>query len=215
MLVSILNLVVTVGGGAGIASAPISKWWAFVPLGILLLVVAPYKLWKRKRDQLIELTNKKLIVELEKNPEVAQPGYFLHLIVRNPNSKPIKNCYGQLKSFEPNRNNRPYSTLGLPWSHRTTREMERYTIPSNANGLLDFIVTDRKVISIFTLSPEEGKREYYYPEPPGIYRVEVRVGSETESFAPTEISVEIKLDKSGNFQSREIKQNERGKTSLE
>jgi len=33
------------------------------------LVVAPYRLWKQKRDKLIELTTPKLIVELEKEAE--------------------------------------------------------------------------------------------------------------------------------------------------
>jgi len=115
-------------------------------------------------------------------------------------------------SFEPNKNNRPYSTFRLPWSHRTTtREIEKYTLPgNNASGLLDFIVTDGKTLSINTLSPEEGKREYCLPEPPGSYRVEVQVGSDTELFAPTPISIEIKLDKSGSLRFGKISQNEQG-----
>lgn len=173
----------------------IAQWvWLLYLLVIPIIIVfgiAPYKLWRQQKDTLVRLTTERLEVEIEKQPESAPSGHWWHLIVSNPNSIPIESCYGQLKSFEPNKNGRPYPPLRLPWSSLVTREMERYTIPAKGSGILDFVVITEQYLSVVALSIEEGKRIFFNYEPPGTYEAEIQVGSEKEDFKPTKIKLKM------------------------
>lgn len=158
---------------------------------VLIFSVAPYKLWKRANDRVIELTTKKLEVKFERQAEPHPPRFWWHFIVRNPNSIPIEDCYGQLLSFIPNKNNSPYQGLRLPWSSWTTRDMEKYTIPGRASGRLDFIVTSDEHLVIVGLSTEEAKRTFLQAEPLGEYMAEIQVGSHKQAFEPTKVKMRI------------------------
>lgn len=164
---------------------------AVVPIIVMLIFVAPYKLWKEKADMVAKLTTKRLEVDIEERPEETDTTSWWHLIVRNPSSSPIKSCYGQLISFEPNKHNKPYRGLRLPWSSWVTRERERYTIPGNASSTLDFVAALPRYFSIVALSTEEGKATFFNLEGPGTYKVELQVGSEEEDFLATKIKARI------------------------
>jgi hypothetical protein len=166
---------------------------AVVPIVITLVFIAPYKLWKEKADVVKRMTTKRLKVEVEKKPEPepAENKNWWHLIVRNTSKKSIKGCYGQVVSFEPNLGNRSYRGLRLPWSLWVTRERERYTIPGNTSGNLDFVVASPDYFSVIALSEEAGKAKFPYLEGHGTYKVEIQVGSEQEDFPATKIKVRI------------------------
>ena len=193
-----LTVVMIFLGLLGIGGIALATWQnqiivliAVVPVGVMLLFVAPYKLWKEKANMVRELTTKRLEVDIDERTEETDTTSWWHLIVRNPSSIPIESCYGQIVSFEPNNNNKPYLGVKLPWTSWLTREMERYTIPANANGILDFVVAVPRFFSVVTLSPQEGKRTFFNYEPPGTYEVGIQIGSEKEAFPPTKIKFKI------------------------
>ena len=161
-----------------------------IPIFVFLLI-APYKLWKKKADMVTKLTTKRLEVDIEERPEETDTTSWWHLIVRNPSSAPIESCYGQLLSFEPNESNKPYQGLRLPWSSWVTKEMERFTIPANASGTLDFVAAVPRYFSVVALSVQEGRRTFFNYEPPGTYKVHIQIGSEKEAFSPTKLKIKI------------------------
>jgi len=186
---AVIGLLGVTGGIAGIVKGSSLIYLLAVPF-VLVLLIAPYKLWKQEKDKVKELTTKRLEVNVEEQPEDARGTLWWHIIVRNPSSIPIESCYGQLVSFEPNKSNKPYRGLRLPWSSWVTKEMERYTIPGNASGILDFVVALPRYFSIVALFTE-GKRTFFNYEEPGTYEAEIQVGSEKEAFLTTKIKVKI------------------------
>lgn len=203
-----LTLFVYVTTGLGVTGAISQLNWLVYLLAIpifIFLLAAPYKLWKKANERVIELTTKKLEVEFERQAEPHPPEFWWHFIIRNPNSIPIEDCYGQLLSFIPNKNNSPYEGFTLPWSSWTTRDMEKYTIPGKASGRLDFIMTSPNHLFIVGLSTEEAKRTFLQGEPLGEYMAEIQVGSQRQGFEPTKvkmrivfsggINLEVKMDK--------------------
>ncbi len=70
MIASALFILVSIGGVIG--AFLVKEWWIFlIPLGILIIFLAPYKLWRNERDKLNEYERKlkpKLATFIEPNP---------------------------------------------------------------------------------------------------------------------------------------------------
>jgi len=212
MLTFLFALIVISGLTGGIfAAINVDNYWFIVagcvPVLLLTLLVAPYKLWKEKVNTVTKLTTKRLEVEVEKEPEHAQNGIWWHLIVRNPSNVPIEGCYGQLLSFIPNKNKKPYQAINLPWSSLGGIYTQTITIPGKGYKYLDVAMTNGNYLYIVTLSPDPRLRGTPYPETDGIYRAKVKVGSEKEASEATEIKLKI-VFKDGNLHIEKDKSND-------
>lgn len=215
---SIVSFFTTIGFAIGTQYAPLSEGamnvlpWA-IPLTVFLALFIPsairepYRKYREKAEELDKLTAKRLEIEVEKQPEHVGGTFWGHLIVHNPSSVPIKDCYGELLSFTPNRSNRPYQGVHLPWSSYSSVDTQTCTIGCYGRALLDIAMTDSNYLYITTLSPDAGRRGVPFPEPPGTYIAEIQVGSTAESFLPTKVRLKIVL-RGGNLRMKGYKRKE-------
>jgi hypothetical protein len=181
-----------------------SSQWLFGVVSALIfdvIVIIPTKIGMKY----IRITTPKLSVELENKPKNNNNQIWWHLIVSNPSNIPIQNCYGQVISFVPNVHNYPYAGMNLAWSSFGSTNTKTVSIPGKSVKLLDVVMTDHSNIYIVGLSPQQAIRGTYFPESAGTYKVEVQVGSESESFEPTIIKIEMILDNRGNLDVKEAK----------
>ncbi len=211
MIVTFVNWGLSIGLGAWLKSQPITDWIAIIPFGVLLLFVAPYKLWKRHEDKLHELTTPRLRLEiLQSDPEINEREIWWHLAVHNDSLEPIEGCYAKVKSFEPNTNKRPYEATHLPWASGGGTETRTTTIPGECSESVDVVMADRKTRMLYIPIPsaEARKREKKYPEPPGSYEIEIQVGSEKQTFKSSSIRLTIELKETGELYVKEVERNE-------
>jgi hypothetical protein len=177
----------------------------FLPLVLLLLFVAPYKVWKNDNNKLMDLITPRLEVEVE-SPEVeilpdGEVAYWWHLIVRNPTGTKISGCYCKLVSCRsqtklnvemPKRGIRyPWSTLGGSSLSRTT-----CNIGSSSFDVVDIAVCQPDEPNSFytpILGIDQYKRYLKFPLPPGTYWLDIEVGSDDLDFQPTLRNIEFQF----------------------
>ena len=205
-IIPVLSYIFSLVGLTGIVSAiwESNYIWltAVVPILVMIIFVAPYKIWRKTNDELIQITTKRFELSLPppnkvegKHPfggEWSQEWYRIK--VHNPTALPISGCYGKLFEFT---SKLPYSNLpspGLmfPWSSFSS--VGRLAkIASNDSDYLDIFAFDGKFISIVILDPNTGKRDLsqcacLIDE----YDLIVQVGSQDEAFSPTYALIRIK-----------------------
>ncbi len=183
----------------------ISQWIIALALSAILLlitlVIAPYRLWKQKKDILDDLTTHRLDVELGepyRAPENVWSPLFQRLKVINPTGKPIGGCYGDLVSLkpilpepsdEPSKvtkeyaeellsKNIPPSGHQYPWSWTKGRLIE--TIPGNHGHGHLYILSHRDHANKFTTPTEDG--EAFGVVGVGDYELIIEVGSREHAF---------------------------------
>ena len=99
----LLTFIGLAGIGAAIGTTNLFWLIALAPLGILLLLVAPYDVWKEEnkakehhRTVIHDLTTPQLVVT-QGLYNVHQQGYFFYTLeVTNPSGVPIPGVYGDL-----------------------------------------------------------------------------------------------------------------------
>ena len=170
----------------------------FLVLFVRSLIREPYRKYREKAEELEKFTKKRLKIEVIKEPQLVElrkkTYWWAHLTVHNPCANPIQDCYAELLSFTPNKNNRPYQGIHLPWSSYSSGSVtQTLAIGGRGCAILDVAVTNGINLYIPTLSPEAGRRDLPFAEPPGEYIAEIQVGSKVESFLPTRIALRIVL----------------------
>jgi len=211
--IPLISLVATVGGLGGLVSL-LHKginygWITLIPLGILILFIAPYWVWKSDNDKLKDLTTLRLKVEVEPEETSVLPdgevSYWRHLIVRNPTGKRISGCYCKIVDFRSNTEvslELPKRGIRYPWSTRGGPALNRTTvdIAGGSFDIADIAVCKSNEPNEFRTpipSHDQYRRCLEYPLPPGTYEVDIEVGSDSLDFKPTLITLAIKF--SGGF----------------
>jgi hypothetical protein len=209
-MLTIIYYILTISGisiGSVIAGKSGEYWFivaGFLPIIILTIFIAPYKISKQKEDKLIELTTKKLYAELEEYPEITDEHTWWHLIVRNPSSIPIKGCYGKIISFNPNPQNKPYTSFYLPWTSYSGATTPGITIPGKGNNVLDFVMSNTGGLWPFCFFMKDSWiRGTPYKENVGEYNIEIQIGSLEEILEPLIIKLVVVLDNKGNLNVKE------------
>lgn len=173
---------------------------ALLPLFIVTVFYAPYRIWKIDNDELKELTTPRLEVEIEPNIQPSDGTLWRHLRVNNPTGKTISGCYGVLRSFltkETMTRNimLPRQGINYAWSTRHAQKGTLINIPGN-NGfkLLDIIACGGGgTFETPTLGSDGWTRYRQFPLPKGNYEAEIEVGSEIVNFPPTSIRISIEF----------------------
>lgn len=204
-VVTLVLVVVSLLGATGFV-AGIIKWGSLVYLLIIPLffvfVVAPYKLWKQKSDELTRLTNKRLKASVSP-PDITfkegiQDLVWYHLRVDNPTAQNIKDCFGKLLHSSTQENvgyTLPHSGIRYPWSTYGGPSCLTRNIPSQGHDLLDIAVYDGNYLYTPVLARDGFTRNLLFPLPEGSYEVTIQVGSETEDFQPNIVKVKIDFPK--------------------
>lgn len=202
---SIISYLVSIGGGVGAASAKL--WWIYlIPLGILIVFIAPYKVWRKVSDDFEEITKKRLEISLldpvlRQHKDDTRGEWFLEwykLQVCNPTALPITNCYGRLIKFTPKLPwpNSPYLNLPtpgimFPWSSYSARG-KLATIGSHDFDSLDILVFDGSRLSVVVLNDASGQRDLgQFALLPDEYELVVQVGSQSEAFSPSDVILKV------------------------
>ena len=210
MIESALSILVSVGGVIG---AFLSKeWWvSLIPLGILVIFVAPYNLWRSAYDDLVKLKEKRLAVDVV--PQIGdsrQGEIWRQLRVTNPGVEPIDGCYGLLVEFRSedaqNQDMCPPSGFYYPWASYGGRGKETKIAGSDGFDLLDIAAFNYSEAQykdkLWTpeLSADGYNRVQRYPLPPGTYHARIQVGSKSTAFRPTEIVLKLRYSGGANLE---------------
>lgn len=207
---SALSMLASIGGVIGAFWA--KEWWiSLVPLGILILLVAPYQLWKNAHDDLVRLTQKRLGVDIEPQIGDCKKGaIWRHLRVSNLGVEPIDGCYGLLMEFRSedtqNQNMCPPPGFYYPWSSYGGRGKETKIAGSNGFDKLDIAVFNyaeaeyKDKLWTPELSADGYNRTTMYPLPAGTYYARIQVGSKSIAFKPTEIALRLMYSGGANLQ---------------
>lgn len=182
----------TIGGisGASFLSDGTRFWWlTLVPLGVLILFIAPYRVWKNTSDRLTTLTTKRLVVEV-KVPDTSGGGKFWrHLRVANNTGQAITGCYGELaadaRALTPISSGvvLPKECVRYHWTTRQHSHTGIVKIGAHSPSFLDIAFTDGEDATVFFTPLYDGTGSY--PLPKGSYEMIIRVGSVDEHFPPT------------------------------
>lgn len=198
---SALSMVVSIGGVIGAFVA--KEWWiSLIPLTILIVFVAPYKLWRGAHDDLVRLTEKRLGVDIE--PQMGDPkrgAIWRHLRVTNLGVEAIDDCYGLLLEFrsEDAKNESMWPPAGFyyPWSSHGGRVKETSIAGNNGFDKLDIAVFNyleaeyKDRLWTPELSADRYNRTMMYPLPVGTYYAKIRVGSKSADFKPTDVKLKL------------------------
>ena len=208
---SLLTLIGLAGIGAAIRTTNLFWLIALVPFGILLLLVAPYRMWKEENKAkehlgtvIQGLTTPQLIVT-QGLYNVQQQGYFFYTLeVTNPTGIPIPGVYGDLTHarviFESQetkiwavnnptqvtRSGLPPDSHKYPWSW--TKGSRTETIPPKGSRHLYVLARQEGSVS-FSIPTEDGPAYQCYL--PGEIEFLIAIGSEVQSFPPTKVRVVI------------------------
>jgi hypothetical protein len=194
--IPIINYILSVLGIKGIFSVITESnylWlWAVVPIFIMIVIIAPYKIWKSIRDELSRITTKKLDVEISPLPESSAGQIWGHLIVHNRTAKSIHACYGKLIDWQPKPCQYPYSAVRFAWSTHGGSQREVKTIGAKSKDYLDIIVVTANGLHIPKVSQDGITTNLQFMLPFGDYEATIQVGSEEDDFPPTNIRLKIK-----------------------
>ena len=201
IMTTIASYIVTLGGSLGAYFA--DRWWlALLPIGLLIIFIAPYRIWESTDNNLQLLIKPRLDVEVELSSKTNLANWK-HLIVRNPTGKAIQGCYGLLVDFRcksPLDLNSELPSIGIryPWSTRAGCSLGRTTcnIGSNSFDVLDIAACKENDPDHFytpILSGDQYTRYMEFPLPIGVYELDIIVGSDTIDFQPTKKTFEIKF----------------------
>jgi hypothetical protein len=205
IMMSIISYLVSIGGGIGAAFAKL--WWiSLIPLGILILFVAPYKVWRKLSDEFEKITKKRLEISLttpvlrqykdDIKGEWSQEWYKLQ--VHNPTALPITDCYGKLVRFtsklpwpDSPYMNMPTPGIMFPWSSYSARG-KLATIGSHDFDSLDVLVFDGEILSVVVLDDASGKRDLtQFNLLPDEYELVIQLGSQSEAFPPSDVILKV------------------------
>ena len=168
----------------GITGASFGYIWAFAPLLLMVLVIAPVAIWKKDRKELEGLKQPILVVSVKPKP-CNEETPFHHLEVKNPTGCGIKLCYGKVQRAYCIRSSQelPVQGIMLSWSTRHGYSGVLTTIAPDSSKFLDFVeIADYRFFHI----PCEGlNRGAWYRFDENDYEVDIEVGSEDANFKPT------------------------------
>src|SRR4030042_313921 len=181
-------------------------WLTFLPLILLLLFIAPYKVWKNDNNKLMDLTTPRLKVELESPEEMettpdGETNYWHHLRISNPTGEAIIGCYCRIVNFRSKTKvnaTLPQPGIRYPWSTRGGSHLSRTTciIGSQGFDIVDIAMCEHNEPDLF-YTPVPGRGQYVrhprFPLPPGIYEVDIQVGSDNLNFQPTLKTLEFQF----------------------
>jgi hypothetical protein len=174
------------GAASFIKSGPV--WLTLAPIAILVMLVvliAPYQLWKRESGRANKAENKL-------KPRISAVGLIVGeeddigresiacVRVTNLGSEPIRNCTGYLKAVFKNYDGRlekdNYTpSLYFPWSRRHDSKGNR-ELTFNGEADLDIVIFTRTFSGgprLATLSDEKPSNWYWLEEPSYVYDIEI------------------------------------------
>jgi hypothetical protein len=210
MIRSALSILASIGGVIGAFIA--KEWWiSLIPLSILIIFIAPYKLWKSAHDDLIKLTEKRLKVDIEPQTGDSKKGaIWRQLRVTNVGVQPIDGCYGLLMEFKSEdkqkQNICPPPGFYYPWSSYGGRGKESKIAGNNGFDKLDIAVFNyldaqyKDKLWTPELSADGYNRTTMYPLTAGTYYAKIQVGSKSTAFQPTEIILKLIYSGGANLQ---------------
>ncbi len=202
MITSVLSFLVSIGGVIGAFLT--KEWWIFlVPLGMFILFIAPYKLWKAQHDELTKMKEKRLVVSLSDNYRPRDGSDWLRLRVDNPSGVSIKGCYGKLSYYTmlvsvegiskkatdistgaSLNDGLPPARHPFPWASTTTPPILK-PIGSKDHEFLYIAVVPKQGTNFFT--PTESGLGYPKTNIFAEYEAQIDIGSESEEFSPTRV----------------------------
>jgi hypothetical protein len=197
---SIISYMVTIGGIAGAFIT--ERWWiVLIPLFIMIVFIAPYKMWKPINDRLTRITKKRLEISLAETDirkgrdnlkgDWVQEWYRVK--VHNPTALPISGCYGRLigsESLLPY-DNLPPPGIMFPWSSYGGRNKVT-TIANQDADFLDIAVFDGSRVRIVVLDDLSGKRDLgQFPLLIDRYKLIIQIGSQVDEFPPERVIMTI------------------------
>lgn len=200
IITSICSYTITVGGIVGAFIA--KSWWLIlIPLFIMTIFIAPYKIWRSINDKLTRITKKRLEISLAETDirkgrdnlkgDWVQEWYRVK--VHNPTALPISGCYGRLIGFESllPYDNLPPLGIMFPWSSYGGRNKVT-TIASQDSDFLDIAVFDGSRVRIVVLDEPSGKRDLgQFPLLIDRYKLVIQIGSQVEEFPPERVIITI------------------------
>lgn len=213
-IVSISSWLLLVLGIGGVVTASVTGNWAWLliiaPLVLIIIFVAPYKLWKEQHDtteQLKEGLQPKLAVFIEPNPVPAggvptdqEQGTFWRLGVTNTSLSPIHRCYGEIiKCYRINENGSrtipeqtwPRQGHGLPWGRGSAGTYEM-SLGREQTAYLDYIMIPNQQSGILVVplrpNPPNDRPNYTsYLIPCNNLEFMIAVGSKEQPMKPSVI----------------------------
>jgi len=193
-LLSVVNwgLVGLTGGAFFVEGNSVILWAGRIAatiLGVLIILVAPYRLWKTASDDLTTLKTPRLEVKVEPPEYTGQGTLWRHVRVTNPTGRAIAGCYAQLKSFRaitdvPKGTTLPRSGINYPLATRHGERRITTQIGSGGFKLFDIIACGGGIFETPTLARDGWLRDAQFPLGQGTYEAEIQVGSEVEDFPP-------------------------------
>lgn len=204
-IASWLFLLLGVGGISQIITTGNLAWIiSLMPLVIMVILVAPYKLWKEQRDKVDQFEEKlqpKLAVFIEPNPvpggivpaEIEQ-SIFWRLGVTNISMSPIPKCYSEIvncyRISENGSRSIPEATWprqghGLPWGRGSGGTYE-ISLASEQTAYLDYIMLPSRKSGILYVpsrpnSPNDRPDYKSYPIAHDNLEFTIAVGSKEQS----------------------------------
>jgi hypothetical protein len=201
-----ISYVFSLAGLAGIVSSfkESNYIWltAVIPILVMIIFVAPYKIWRKTNDELTKITTKRFELSLpapnriERRDSVRGDWFqeWYRIQVRNPTALPISLCYGRLVEFK---SKLPYPNLPspgimFPWTSFGGKE-KLTTIANQDSDLLDIVVFDGNCIRIVILDDASGHRNLgQFALLVDEYDLVIRIGSQAEPFPPNYVIIRIK-----------------------
>ena len=196
MMLSLINWTLVLVGIGGAIGASITGQWAWlitlVPLFLMVVLVAPYAIWKPLNQKLEQLTAKRLQLGLDEQREGTDTySLWYRIRVTNPASEAIDDCYGLIREFKqlyPKYLAEPYARFPasghrLPWAKGSSEGGECYRqtiLGNNIPAYLDLAHTNNPSETRLRISSpsREGKQPEMdaYQLEPGLYELLVEVG---------------------------------------
>ena len=210
-VIPLISYSFTIGGisGASFLTDGTRFWWLpLVPLGALILFIAPYRVWKNINDKLTKLTTKRLAVEVKPPDTSGAAKFWRHLHVVNKSGQAITGCYGELakdaRALTPISSNfvLPKELVRYHWSARKHPRTDVAKIGVHSPGLLDIAFTDGEDATVFFTPRFDAMKAY--PLPKGSYEMIIRVGSEDEHFPPTCKKFKITFSGGGDLKVKDL-----------
>jgi hypothetical protein len=194
------------------ASGLVLAGWA----ALVLIVIAPYRLWKEKSDRVRVLTTPKLSVSPAEQVVLGDQ-VSIRFLVSSERAIPTSRCYGKLHNYRAitatQENQLPHNGWPLYWDWRTHRAATYATIGPMSGELLSFgilfLEKDPPRFHHMLAETVDGRRNV--PDPniwltPGVFEFELEVGAQEEEFPPTRQKYSIVFHDDGKFELKEIKQ---------
>ena len=211
-MTTIFSFILTMGGSIGAWLT--SQWWVILlPIGFLVILIAPYRLWQTTNNRLALLTTKRLAVEVKVPDTSGSAKFWRHLRVVNKTGQAITGCYGELakdaRALTPISSNfvLPKECVRYHWTTRKHTRTDVVKIGANSPSLLDIAFTDGEDARVlFTPQIARGGFDAIpaFPLPKGSYEMIIRVGSEDEHFPPTCKKFKIAFSGGGDLEVEDL-----------